>query len=251
MNENTIYNQDFLDFARDNIGKEFIDISILSPPYNLNLDYGKDTDDNKKYEDYLSWSEKWMAVLLKITKNTGRFAINIPLDTNLGGHRPVYADLVNVALKTGWKYRNSIIWNENNISRRTCFGSWKSASAPNVISPVEMIAVFYKGAWKRDRKGESTITRDEFLEFSLGHWSFPGEKKKNVGGHPASFPIELPSRLIKLFSYKEDTIFDCFAGSGTTLVAAKQLGRKYLGTEISKEYCEFAKVRLEGTVPVL
>lgn len=239
---NKLYNQDFLEFARDN-EEELVSLSITSPPYNLNLDYGENTNDNKKYLDYLSWSEKWMASLLKITKNTGRFCLNIPLDSNLGGHRPVYADLVQVAKDAGWRYRNTIIWNEGNISKRTAFGSWKSASAPNVISPVEMIAVFYKGEWKRDHKGTSDITRDEFLNYSLGHWSFSGEKKKKVG-HPAPFPLELPKRLIKLFSYVSDTIFDPFAGSGSTLVAAKMLSRSFLGTEINKSYCEIAEKRL-------
>ncbi len=241
-----IHNINCLDFFLENEGKSLVDLSVTSPPYNLSINYGLGVTDSKSYEDYLHFSAQWLSGLLSVTKETGRLCLNIPLDTSIPSHCPVYADLTKVAMEVGWNYRTTVVWAEGNISRRTAFGSWKSASAPNVISPVEMIVVFYKGEWKKATKGISDITRDEFLEWSLGHWTFSGEKKKNVGGHPASFPLELPKRCIKLFSYVGDTVFDCFSGSGTTLVAAKQLNREYIGCEISKEYCDFAIERLKG-----
>ena len=159
-------------------------------------------------------------------------------------------DVVTIAKKVGWKYFSTIIWNEQNISRRTAWGSWLSASAPYVIAPVEVIVVLYKKRWKKtSRSGISDITRDEFIGWTNGLWTFPGENRKRVG-HPAPFPIELPKRCIKLFSYVGDTILDPFLGSGATLVACALLNRKGIGVEIEPKYCEVAKNRVikEGLI---
>jgi site-specific DNA-methyltransferase (adenine-specific) len=114
-----------------------------------------------------------------------------------------------------------------------------------VTAPVEMIAVFYKGAFRRPptdgRRGD--ITREEFLAWTLGMWTFAGANPRRVG-HPAPFPEELPRRLIKLYSYPNDLVLDPFAGSGTTLVAARKLGRRSLGVEISPAFCALAKQNL-------
>ncbi len=88
------------------------------------------------------------------------------------------------------------------------------------------------------------MARDEFLEWSLGNWRFPGEAPTKVGGHPAAFPAELPRRLIKLFSFKGDTVLDPFNGSGTTTAVARSLGRYGIGVDIESSYCEFAAKRL-------
>ncbi|HXG36203.1 MAG TPA: site-specific DNA-methyltransferase, partial [Dehalococcoidia bacterium] len=122
-------------------------------------------------------------------------------------------------------------------------GSWLSASAPFVIAPVEMIAVFYKRQWKKTRVGKSDIARDEFLAWTNGVWNFQGESKRRVK-HPSPFPIELPRRCIKLFSYVGDVVLDPFMGSGTTLLACLETGRAGIGVEIDPQYCEIAKRRL-------
>ena len=118
-----------------------------------------------------------------------------------------------------------------------------SASSPHIIAPAELIVVMYKDRWKKTYKGKSDISKDEFLEWTNGVWTFSGESKKKIG-HPAPFPVELPKRCIKLFSYKGDVVLDPFAGSGTTLLAANMLGRKVFGIEISREYCELAMKRI-------
>jgi site-specific DNA-methyltransferase (adenine-specific) len=180
-------------------------------------------------------------------KPDGRLCLNIPLDKSKGreeaGFQSVYADIVNIAKNIGWKYFSTIIWNEGNISRSTAWGSWLTAKAPYVIAPVEVIAIFYKKRWTKIKNGITNIKKDEFIEWTNGIWTFSGESKKKVQ-HPAPFPVELPKRCIKLFSFVGDTVLDPFVGSGTTLIACALLKRKGIGVEIDENYCNLAKNRL-------
>lgn len=215
---------------------------VTSPPYSLGVDYGRaGYFDDQPYERYLEWVRTWAATLLDASAADGRACINIPLDSNKGGKRAIYADYLRIFQQVGWTYQTSIVWNEQNISRRTAWGSWMSPSAPFVTAPVEMIAVFYKQTFRRPardgRRGD--ITRDEFLAWTLGTWTFAGANPRRVG-HPAPFPEELPRRLIKLYSYPGDLVLDPFVGSGTTLIAAARLGRRSLGIEISEEFCKLS-----------
>src|SRR3989338_10941915 len=170
--------------------------------------------------------------------------LNIPLDINKGGQQSVGADITSIAKKIGYKYHSTIIWNEGNISRRTAWGSWLSASAPYVIAPVELIVVLYKKDWKKNEKKISDIKKQEFIDWTNGLWTFPGQSKKGAGGHPAPFPIELPKRCIKLFSFVDDVVLDPFMGSGSTLIAAHLHNRNGIGVEIDKRYCDIAIERL-------
>jgi len=223
--------------------EEFIDLIVTSPPYNVGIEYNSN-DDELTYEQYLNFSEQWMQNCYNWSKTQARFCLNIPLDKNKGGHRSVGADLTKIAQEVGWKYKSTIIWNEGNISRRTAWGSWKSASAPVVIAPVELIVILYKDEWKKTNGSKiSDVTGDEFKDWTQGVWGFNGESKKRVG-HPAPFPKDLPYRCIKMFSYVDDLVFDPFAGSGTTLLVAQNLNRKSIGIEIDSTYCELAKNRI-------
>ena len=237
----TIFNQDILSI--DSIPKSSVDLIITSPPYNVDIHYSSHKD-NLLYGDYLDFTRKWLKKCYNIIKEDGRFCLNIPLDKNKGGHHPVYSDIVHIAKKVGWNYHTTIVWNEQNISRRTAWGSWLSASAPYVIAPVEMIVILYKDRWKKTSGTlKSDISKNEFMEWTNGVWNFSGESKKRVG-HPTPFPIELPMRCIKLFSFVGDTILDPFLGSGTTLIAATLTKRKGIGIEIDRSYCDLAKQRL-------
>lgn len=223
--------------------KEFIDLIVTSPPYNVDIQYNSHKDD-LTYEEYLQFSEKWMSNCYKWSKSEARFLLNCPLDKNKGGQQSVGADLTVIAKRIGWKYHSTIIWNEGNISRRTAWGSWLSASAPFVIAPVELIIVFYKDQWKKTQGTKiSDISRQEFMDWTNGVWTFNGESKKKIG-HPAPFPRELPYRCIKLFSFQRDVVFDPFAGSGTTLIEASNNNRIGVGVEIDKNYCELAVNRI-------
>ena len=113
----------------------------------------------------------------------------------------------------------------------------------------EFVEVFAKGTLKKDGKKENAdITDDEFKKWVVAKWSIAPERKMKAYGHPAMFPEELARRVIKLFSFKDDIILDPFNGVGTTTYVAKQLGRKYLGIDISKEYCDKAEERMSGTL---
>jgi len=208
----------------------------------VDIKYGE-YNDNIAYSEYLSFAGRLLGKCLELSKPDGRLCLNIPLDKNKGGQQSVSADLTTIAKKVGWRYHSTIIWNEQNISRRTAWGSWMSASAPYVIAPVEVIVVLYKEKWIKEKKGKSDVSRDEFLEWTNGVWSFNGESRNRVG-HPAPFPVELPRRCIKLFSYVGDTILDPFLGSGTTLLACLETKRHGIGMDIDRKYCDLARNRL-------
>lgn len=237
-----IYNDDVIKITA--IPEDSVDLIITSPPYNVDIHYNSQTD-NLTYEDYLEFTKKWIKKCFDLVKDDGRFCLNIPLDKNKGGQQSVCSDITMIAKEVGWKYHSTIIWNEGNISRRTAWGSFMSASAPYVIAPVEVILLLYKNNWKKTSGSKkSDITKTEFMQLTNGMWTFSGESKKKVG-HPAPFPIELPRRCIKLFSFVEDTVLDPFLGSGTTLIAAFLNNRKGIGIDIDKKYCDLAIKRLQ------
>lgn len=237
-----IYQDDILKVPH--ISRSSVDLVITSPPYNVDIDYNSHHD-GSTYQEYLNFTKKWLKKCYTLTKNDGRFCLNIPLDKNKGGQQSVCADITAIAKEVGWQYHSTIIWNEGNISRRTAWGSWMSPSAPYVIAPVEVIVVLYKKEWKKDKSNkESDITRQEFMDWTNGVWTFNGQSKKGAGGHPAAFPVELPKRCIKLFSFIGDTILDPFLGSGSTLIAAQLHNRKSIGVDIDEGYCNIAIERL-------
>ena len=238
-----IYKDDILKIS--SIPDNSVDLIVTSPPYNVDIHYNSHAD-NLTYDDYLEFTRKWIKKCFDMTKSEGRFLLNIPLDKNKGGQKSVGADITKIAKDIGWKYHSTIIWNEGNISRRTAWGSFMSASAPYVIAPVELILVLYKDSWKKtggSRKND--ITKQEFMDWTNGVWTFNGQSKKGAGGHPAPFPIELPRRCIKLFSFIGDTVLDPFLGSGSTLIASYLHSRKGIGVDIDEKYCKIAVERLQ------
>lgn len=252
MSKNNIYfQQDRVLIINDSVFQtkiikpNSIDLIVTSPPYNVDIKYNSHND-KISYEKYKEFSKKWMSRCYKWLKDDGRFCLNIPLDKNKGGQQSVGADLTKIAKDVGFNYHSTIVWNEGNISRRTAWGSWKSASAPYVISPVELIIVLYKKIWKKTSGSQqSDISKQDFIDWTNGLWSFNGESKNKIG-HPAPFPVDLPRRCIKLFSYIGDTILDPFLGSGTTLVASYLNDRIGIGIDIDPRYCRIALKRLKN-----
>lgn len=235
-----IVNEDFLNSSIN----EEIDLIITSPPYNVDINYNGYKDDIP-YEEYLDFSNKWLTKAFEALSDQGRICLNVPLDKSKNGLKPVYADFIKLMLEIGFEYKTSIVWAENNISKRTAWGSWLKASAPHIIAPVEMIIIMYKGEWKKTKGTKiSTIEKEEFMQWTNGLWVFNGENRTKKLKHPAPFPEELPKRCIKLFSYEEDLVLDPFNGSGTTGVVAFKNNRNFIGYDINLDYCNFAKERI-------
>ena len=244
----TIINDDIL--TTNLVESGSIDLIVTSPPYNVDIQYNSHKDD-VSYPEYLEFSKKWLTNCFEWLREDGRLCLNVPLDKNKGGQQSVGADFTCVAKDIGYQYHSTIIWNEGNISRRTAWGSWMSASAPFVIAPVELIIILYKNSWKKLGGSKvSDVTRDEFMNWTNGLWTFNGESKKKIG-HPAPFPLELPARCIKMFSYVGDTVLDPFLGSGTTLIAAAMLDRKGIGIDIDERYCKLAEKRILNSPELL
>lgn len=229
----------------DLIEENSIDLVVTSPPYNLNIDYEcDDINDNMEWDDYLDFSRKWLSKVYTLIKDDGRMCLNIHLNITYGGKRIIIGDIVNIAKEIGYDYQSLIIWDKGNSCVRHVFGSWMSAQSPYISLNYECILLLSKGSWeKKSGSGISDISRNDFIKWTLGVWNF-NTAKATVIGHPAPFPIELPKRCIKLFSYVDDVILDPFLGSGTTLIAAKVLNRKGIGVDINKKYCELSLERL-------
>jgi DNA modification methylase len=218
-----------------------VHLMVTSPPYNV----GKQYDNDLSLEDYL-------AFLLRVWKEThrvlvpgGRMCINV---ANLGRkpYIPLHAFIAEQAISLGFLMRGEIIWNKAaSASPSTAWGSWKSASNPTLRDVHEYILVFCKGSFKRQNpsKRENTISRDEFLEYNKSVWNIAAEPARRIG-HPAPFPVELPRRLIQLYTFKGEIVLDPFMGSGQTAIAAMKSERQYAGYEIDGKYLELAKRRI-------
>jgi site-specific DNA-methyltransferase (adenine-specific) len=149
-------------------------------------------------------------------------------------------------LDIGFLMRGEIIWNKGSSSSpSTAWGSWLSAANPTLRDVHEYILIFSKEAFDRKKlPGKvSTISKDEFLEFTKSVWTFPAESAHKVG-HPAPFPVELPYRLIQLYTFKDEVVLDPFCGSGSTCLAAIKAGRHYIGYDTEEEYVKLAERRI-------
>ncbi|RIK30968.1 MAG: SAM-dependent methyltransferase [Chloroflexi bacterium] len=229
--------------AMANIPDNGVALAFTSPPYNV----GKEYDGDMGFEEYLDLIRAVGQEVYRVLKPGGRYVINI---ANLGRkpYIPLHSFFYMLHIKEiGFLPMGEIIWQKGRGASGNCaWGSWRSAKAPRLRDLHEYLLVFAKQSYSRPDKGESTIERDEFMAATLSVWEIAPESARRVG-HPAPFPIELAQRVIQLYSYLDDVVLDPFMGSGTTCVAAKQLGRKYIGFDISEEYCAIARERLEKT----
>ena len=219
--------------------EESVDLIVTSPPYNLEKEYVIHND-AMPYQEYLSFLEQTWQNCYRLLKWDGRICINLG-NVSVKTREFTVAHVAFQLKKIGFNYRDHAIWNKQNIHKRTAWGSWKSPSCPYLIQPFEYILVFNKKFGKK-RGTQTDLTREEFIDWTNALWSFQPETK--VKEHPAPFPMELPKRLIKLYSFIGDTIFDPFLGSGTTGLVAEQLKRRWIGIEINPSFVELAKQRI-------
>ncbi|MBK8563420.1 MAG: site-specific DNA-methyltransferase [Saprospiraceae bacterium] len=222
-----------------------VHLMITSPPYNATKDY----DEDLTLLEYLEFLRQVFTETYRVLVPGGRACINL---ANLGRkpYIPLTSHVVLLMQEIGFVMRGEIIWDKGASSTSsTAWGSWQSASNPILRDVHEYILIFSKGDYKRhltkkeQATKRNTIGRDEFLDWTKTIWQMNAESARRIG-HPAPFPIELPHRLIQLYSFETDIVLDPFMGSGTTAVAALRSGRKFIGYEIVEEYVALANKRI-------
>ena len=241
---NKIVCADSLDYLKT-LPDNCIDIIITSPPYNFGLDY-ENHNDTSHWDQYYDMLFKIFKECIRVLKYGGRFVVNV---------QPLYSDYIpthhiisNFFIQQKMIWKGEIIWEKNNYNCKYCsWGSWKSPASPYLKYTWEFVEVFCKGNLKKPGSKENIdINEEEFKQWVVAKWSIAPERNMKEYGHPATFPEQLVERVLKLFSYKNDVVLDPFNGAGTTTVVAKRLHRRYLGIDISREYCDTALKRLEA-----
>ena len=228
------------------VPSESIDLVITSPPYNFGHAYAQDPhDDTHEWNEYFATLHRVWTECERVLKPGGRIAVNVqPLFSDyVPTHHIISAQL----RRLGLLWKAEFLWEKNNYNAKyTAWGSWKSPSMPYIKYTWEFIEVFDKETHRKaGRREDIDITADEFKEWVIGRWTFPPETRMKDHGHPAMFPEELPRRLIRLFSYRNDIVLDPFNGAGTTTLVASKLSRRFIGIDVSEEYCAIARMRLQ------
>jgi site-specific DNA-methyltransferase (adenine-specific) len=245
-----------------------IDLVVTSPPYSVGINYDV-YDDTTTINQYLDFSEKWLNETYRILKDDGRICVNVPYEINLkerGGRIFVVSEIWNVMKKIGYNWFGIIDLEEDSPhrSKTTAWGSWMSPSQPYLYNPKECIIIAYKNSPKKlvkgepQWKGEPTVTEEgknkmvyqdedkkEFMELVFGQWKYFADTRSLT---KATFSMDIPTKAIKILSYKNDIILDPFNGSGTSCVAAETLDRRWIGIELSPNYAEIARQRIQTFV---
>ena len=225
----------------DEIPDNSIHLMITSPPYNV----GKEYDNDLTLDEYLELLTSVFSQTYKKLVTGGRACINI---ANIGRkpYIPLHAMVIETMLDLGFLMRGEIIWDKSASGGGSCaWGSWMSASNPVLRDYHEYILVFSKESYSKNKAQtkRDTIEKDDFIQWTKSIWTFPAVNAKRIV-HPAPFPIELPHRLINLYSYEGDVVLDPFCGSGTTCIAALQNKRNYIAYDINEDYIELSQKRI-------
>ena len=250
-----VYRHDARDMAR--VATSSVALVVTSPPYFAGKEYEISLGRDGVPADYLEYLEMLRDVFnecKRVLEPGGRIAVNV---ANLGRrpYRSLSADVIRILQDDlGLLLRGEIVWWKGRAPGGSCaWGSFQSPANPVLRDVTERIVVASKGRFdralsSRDRHAHGhpstvTISRDEFLEATMDLWEIPAESATRVG-HPAPFPVELPKRLVELYTYQDDVVLDPFMGSGTTAIAALRTERHYLGFETDKTYWSKANDRI-------
>ncbi len=236
---------------------ESVGLVVTSPPYWKIKDYGQG-EDKWEYSEYLKLMKKIWKECYRVLKPSSKLCINIGDQYMRASEHgkfeviPIHADFIKQCKELGFDYYGSIIWQKastmNSTGGGTFLGSYPHPKNGILLFDYEFILVFHKPgdskAVDENIKESSSMTSEEWQTYFSSHWNFVGEKQKD---HPAVFPEELPRRLIRMFSFKEEIVIDPFLGSGTTLKVAKELERKGIGYEINEEdFKAIIEIKLYG-----
>ena len=264
---NKIINGDCVE-VMNSMPEKSIDQVITSPPYNCNIPY--DTyNDGLSMEQYWEWTEQWLTEAYRVLKDDGRIAINIPLEINTqerGGRVLMVGEFWMLMKKVGFNFFGIIDLEEQSPhrSKTTAWGSWMSPSSPYLYNPKECVILAYKKFHKKQTKGQSQWTgtpvvqedgktkmtyldedKKEFMELVYGQWNYFADTKTLT---KATFSMDIPTKAIKILTYKNDIVLDPFCGSATTMVAAEVLDRRWIGIELSPNYTKIGTERVQAFV---
>ena len=248
----------------DGVADGSVALVVTSPPYFAGKQYEQELEREGVPSSYLEYLEMLTDVFAECVRKLepgGRIAVNV---ANLGRkpYRSLSADVIRILQHDlGLLLRGELIWQKAEGASGSCaWGSFRSAANPVLRDITERVIVASKGRFDRARSvkqraaeglpHESTLMTEDFMALTLDIWSIPSESARRVG-HPAPFPVELPEQLIRLFTFKNDLIVDPFMGSGSALVAAARLGRRYVGYDLDPSYVDIARRRVgEVLAPV-
>lgn len=263
---NTVINGDCIKVMSE-LPEKSIDLIVTSPPYGVGIEYDTFQDD-LEFSQYKTFSNDWLREAYRVLKDDGRIALNIPYEINRqdkGGRVFMAAELWKIMQSIGFNFFGIVDLEEESPhrSKTTAWGSWMSPSAPYIYNPKECVILAYKKHHIKKVKGqpqwEATIVEEggkekkkyteeqkkEFIDLVYGQWGYFADTKQMT---KATFSMDIPNKAIKILTYKNDLVLDPFAGSGTTCVAAELNRRRWIGIELSPNYCEVARKRIRSFI---
>ena len=245
-----------------------VDLIVTSPPYGVGIEYDVHQDD-MVWEEYVKFTYSWMEQAFRVLKDDGRIALNIPYEINRqskGGRIFMVSEVWQIMKKIGYKFFGVVDLEEESPhrSRTTAWGSWMSPSAPYIYNPKECVILAYKKNHIKKVKGEpewvgelgeredkngvmkpktfyTEEQKREFIDLVFGQWHYFADTRSLT---KATFSMDIPTKAIKILTYKNDLVLDPFAGSGTSMVAAETLNRRWIGIELSSNYAKVANERV-------
>ena len=242
--------------AHGSVADGSVALVVTSPPYFAGKEYEQAMGVGHvpaDFADYLGMLRAVFAQCFAKLEPGGRIAVNV---ANLGRkpYRSLAADVIDLLEGLGYLMRGEIVWQKSHAAGGSCaWGTYQRPGNPVLRDVSERIVVASKGrfdralqAEQRARAGlphEGTITMDEFVDATTDVWDLPAESATRVG-HPAPFPVELPRRLIELYTYRGDLVLDPFMGSGSTAVAAVRTERHFVGFDTDADYVALAGRRV-------
>jgi len=263
-----IINGDCIDVMKT-LSESSVDLVVTSCPYNVGINYDIHID-TLDMGVYWEWTKAWLTQVHRVLKDDGRVSINIPYETNVrerGGRVFFVSEFYQIMKQVGFGFFGLVDLEEDSPhrSKTTAWGSWMSCSQPYIYNPKECVILAYKNSPKKLTKGESqwkgTLTqieqedgtikpkivfqeedKKEFMELVFGQWKYLNDSRPLT---KATFSMDIPSKAIKILSYKNDIVLDPFNGSGTSCVAAETLNRRWIGIELSENYCKIARERIQ------
>jgi site-specific DNA-methyltransferase (adenine-specific) len=245
----------------DAVKEGSVALVVTSPPYFAGKAYEEELERDGipgSYLEYLDMLREVFRECVVKLEPGGRMAVNV---ANLGRkpYRSLSADVIRILQDDlGLLLRGELVWQKAEGATGSCaWGSFRSAANPVLRDLTERVVVASKGRFDRavgakERKARglphrNTLTADDFMALTLDVWSIPPESARRVG-HPAPFPVELPEQLIRLYTFEGDLVLDPFMGSGSTMVAAARLGRRYVGYDLDPDYVQLSRDRVAAAI---